>query len=347
MNKGLLISVLIILFLSRDCLADERKKPEDYNTFTLYTENDIVSGTDLQYTNGIKLTWISEDLSNYRDNRKIPEWSYPVIEKLPFINRPSFQKNISFSIGQNIYTPDDTKRTELIREDRPYAGVLYLAVGFLSKNIKQMDTIEIDAGIVGPHSYAANVQNGIHHWFNNKESKGWGNQLKDEPILNLFYERKWRALSSDLGNGFAYDIIPHAGFSVGNLLMAAAFGGQMRFGLNLPNDFGTLLIRPGSDTNAPIDDKDPRVSTDSNPFGVHVFLGLDAFATARNIFLDGNTFTDSHHVEKKPIVCRFIGGFGIIFQHVKITYANVWETKNFYTQKEAQRYGSLTMSFSY
>ena len=347
MWKGFLINLFILLFVFQDCLADETKKPEDYKTFTFYTENDIVSGTDLQYTNGIKLTWISEDLTNYRENNKIPEWAYPIIEKLPFINKDGFQKNISFSIGQNMYTPDDTDRTDLIKDDRPYAGISYLAIGFLSKNIKRMDTIEIDAGIVGPHSYAEKVQNGFHNCFGAKESKGWDNQLKDEFVLNLFFERKWRPLSSDPGNGFAYDLIPHAGFSVGNMFIAAAFGGQIRYGLNLPNDFGTLLIRPGSDTNAPIDDKDPRVSPDHNPFGIHLFLGVDAFAVGRNLFLDGNTFKDSHSVDKRPIVCRFIGGFGIIFHRVKITYANVFETKNFYSQKEAQKYGSLTVSFSY
>jgi len=347
MWKEFAISLFLILFIFQDCPAEEKKRPEDYKTFTFYTENDIVSGTDLQYTNGIKLTWISEDLSNYRDNKNIPKWSYPIIEKLPFINMPGIQKNISFSIGQNIYTPDDTKRTDLIKDDRPYAGILYLGIGFLSKNIKRMDTIEIDAGIIGPHAYAAKVQNAIHDWFDDKESKGWNNQLKDEPVLNLFYERKWRALSHDLGRGFSYDLIPHAGFSVGNILIAAAFGGQIRYGLNLPNDFGTLLIRPGSDTNAPIDDKDPRFSRESSPFGIHMFLGLDAYAIARNILLDGNTFTDSHSVDKKPVVCRFICGIGIITHRIKITYSNVWATKEFATQKEGQQYGSLTLSYSY
>ena len=346
MKKGFFICMFIFLFVTTDCLADE-KKPEDYKTFTLYTENDIVSGTDLQYTNGIKLTWISEDLSNYRENKNIPEWSYPVIEKLPFINKPGFQKNVSFSMGQNMYTPDDVSRTDLIRDDRPYAGLSYVAIGFLSKNMGNMYTMEIAAGIVGPHSYAGKMQENFHEWFGAKEVNGWDNQLKDEPILNLFLERKWRALSADLGKGFSYDVIPHAGFAAGNMLIAGAFGGQIRCGLNLPDDFGTLLIRPGSDTNAPIDDRDPRVCPESKPFGIHLFAGVDAFATARNLLLDGNTFTDSHSVDKKPVVCRFIGGFGIIFHRIKFTYSNVWETREFDTQKKGQQYGSLTISYSY
>lgn len=347
--KEFFISILfiIILLTSRGVLADETKKPEDYKTFTVYTENDIVAGTDLQYTNGIKLTWTSEDLSRYRENKNIPEWSYRIIEILPFINKPGYQKNVSFSIGQNIYTPDDQDQTDLIKDDRPYAGISYVSIGFTSKNTESMHTMEIIGGIVGPHSYAAKTQNAFHSWFGAEKSNGWDNQLKDEPILNLFFERKWRVLSSDLGSGYACDLIPHAGFTVGNLLIAGAFGGQFRYGLNLPNDFGTLLIRPGSDTNAPVDDKDPRFSPEPRRLGIHLFFGVDALWIGRNILLDGNTFKDSHSVDKRPFVGRFFAGFGILFRKVKFTYSNVWVTKEFDTQKDGQQYGSITLSYSY
>lgn len=347
MWRGPFIHLFVILLLLYHSPAFAEKRPEEYKTFTIYTENDIVAGTDLQYTNGFKLTWSSEDLSHYRENANIPEWSYPIIEILPFINKPGLQKKVSFSIGQNIYTPDDQDRTDLIKDDRPYAGISYVAIGFVSKNTKSMHTMEITGGIVGPHSYAARTQNAFHSWFGAEKSYGWDNQLKDEPVLNLFFERKWRAFSSGLGNNYACDLIPHAGFTIGNLLIAGAFGGQFRYGLNLPNDFGTLLIRPGSDTNAPIDDSDPRLSPETRPFSMHIFLGVDAFAMARNILLDGNTFKDSHSVDKKPFVGRFFAGFGILFHKVKFTYSNVWETKEFDTQKGGQQYGSITLSYSY
>jgi len=324
-----------------------QKKPQDYKTFTVYTENDIVAGTDLQYTNGFKLTWTSEDLSRYRENENIPEWSYPIIEILPFINKPGYQKNISFSIGQNMYTPDDQDRTDLIKDDRPYAGLLYGSIGFTSKNKESMRTMEIIGGIVGPHSYAAKTQNAFHSWFGAEKSNGWDNQLKDEPGLNLCCEHKWRTVSAELGNGYAYDIIPHAGFAVGNMVIAGAFGGQVRWGLNLPDDFGTLLIRPGADTNAPVDDEDPRFSSEPGRMSIHMFLGVDAFVIGRNIMLDGNTFKDSHSVDKRPVIGRFFAGFGILFHKVKFTYSNVWQTKEFDTQKDGQQYGSITLSYSY
>jgi len=73
-----------------------------------------------------------------------------VIEQLPFVNEPGFQHAVSFSIGQNIYTPEDLERSDLIQDDRPYAGITYLAIGFHSKNSHRMDSLELDLGIVGP-----------------------------------------------------------------------------------------------------------------------------------------------------------------------------------------------------
>lgn len=246
-----------------------------------------------------------------------------------------------------MYAPEDIDSPDLIPDQRPYAGMTYLGIGFHSKDSDRMDTFEIDLGILGPHSYAEDIQKTWHEWIDSTDPKGWDHQLKDEPILNVFLERKWRLLRSPLGHGFAYDLIPHLGCSLGNALTGANFGGQFRFGWNLPEDFGTFLIRPGSDTNAPMDREDPRFYPHPYRLGVHVFAGLDAKAVARNILLDGNTFKDSHSVDKKYFVGNFIAGVGVIIHRFKISYAYVYQTKAYNTQREAQQYGSLTISFSY
>ncbi|MFZ7111185.1 MAG: lipid A deacylase LpxR family protein [Desulfatiglandales bacterium] len=344
---ALILSLLLFPFLSPEGPLCSEKDPLDHRTFTFYLENDVFTGTDREYTNGTKLTWISQDLRNYREDPRVPEWSYPIIEHLPFVNKPGFQRNISLSIGQNMYAPEDLERTDLIEEERPYAGITYLALGFHSKDRGRMDTLEIDLGILGPHSYAADIQKTWHRWIDSTDPKGWDNQLKDEPVLNIFFERKWRLLRSSLGHGWAYDLIPHLGCSLGNAFTGADFGGQVRFGWNLPQDFGTFLIRPGSDTNAPMDEEDPRFYPLYHRFGVHVFAGLGAKAVARNILLDGNTFRDGHSVDKRPFVGHFMMGMGMIIHRFKISYAFVLQSKEYNTQREGQRYGSLTVSFSY
>jgi len=46
-------------------------------------------------------------------------------------------------------------------------------------------------------------------------------------------------------------------------------------------------------------------------------------------------------------VATFVAGIGIIIQRFKITYAYVCRTKEFKTQHDEQKYGSITLSISY
>jgi len=339
----------LFLFLSLGCAGfAQAGESQEANTLTFYQENDIYSGTDRDYTNGLKFTWISQDLSEYRQNPHIPVWSYPLIENLPFVNEPGFQRTFSLSLGQNIYTPEDLQKYEQTDGDRPYAGIMYLEIGFHSRNYRRMDTIAIDIGIIGPHSYAEKSQKAVHEWTGSHYPNGWDSQIKDEPILNLYYERKWKFIQGNKGiRGFDYDFVPHIGCAVGNAFTGINAGGQLRFGWNLPNDFGTFIIRPGSDTNAPLDVNDPRFFAEKKQFGIHIFAAIDSMAVQRNITLDGNLMRSSYHVDKEPFVASFACGVGMIIHRFKITYSYVFTTKVFETQEDEQNFGAVTISYTF
>ncbi|MEA3487312.1 MAG: lipid A deacylase LpxR family protein [Thermodesulfobacteriota bacterium] len=339
---------LFCLMLILPCQAvAENDIAQDMSTLTLYMENDFFYKTDRQYTHGMKLSWISPDLTDYRDNPLVPAWSYPLIECLPFINDPGYQRSISLSLGQNMYTPEEIERSDLVEDDRPYAGMTYLAIGFHSKNDRQMDTLEFDVGIIGPHSYVEEFQKVSHRWIAATDPQGWEHQLHDEPIINVFFERKWRLLRAEYNRDLGFDFIPHIGGSFGNAFTGANAGGEIRFGWNLPNDFGTYIIRPGSDSNAPVDNTDPRLCSLFRRAGVHLFFAVDGTAVAHNILLDGNTFRDSHSVDKKHFVACFVGGIGIIAGRFKITYSHVYQTKEFKTQEKEQQYGAMSLSYTF
>lgn len=342
--KPVFLSILLLL-LPLTAMA-QVKKAKDFKTFTFYLENDVFADRDRHYTNGLKLTWISPDLTDYQNNSGVPKWSYPLIKGLPFVNKPGFQRSISLSVGQNIYTPEDIERSDLIKKDRPYAGIAYFAIGFHSKSSSRMDTLEFDLGIVGPHSYAEECQKVVHEWSDSPHPNGWDNQLEDELALEAIYERKWKLLQSGVGSGFGYDLISRLGGGLGNVYTYANTGAGVRFGWNLPNDFGTFLIGPGCDSNAPFDERDPRFFSHER-FGIHVFAAVDVRAVLRDVFLDGNTFRDSHSVDKKPFVADFMAGVALIVNRFKISYTYVYRTKEFKTQKDEQVFGAIALSVSY
>lgn len=347
-KQFLALVLLLTLFLPQKSFAGDQEARKS-DTLTLYMENDAFGfdNNDRYYTHGTKISWISQDLSNYRDTALVPSWMHPLIERMPLVNDPEDQRSVSLSLGQNIYTPGDKERSDLIRDDRPYAGIMYVGLGLHSKNRRQMDTLEIDIGIVGRHSYAEDCQKMVHGWIDSADLKGWEHQLHDEPILNIYFERKWRALQYRSSGSLGFDLIPHVGIAGGNAYTGINLGGQVRFGWNIPNDFGTYLIRPGSDSSAPVDDSDPRFFRLFSRFGIHLFFAVDGNAVARNIFLDGNTFRDSHSVDKKPFVADLIGGIGMIIHRLKITYSYVYRTKEFETQKDEQHFGAVSLSFTF
>jgi len=338
------ISLSIILF--PQITTAELQNYSDFDTFSIYLENDGLANTDRDYTNGIKLTWSTPYRFDEKKTR-MPRWSYPIMNRLPHARDFARQRSVSFSVGQNIYTPEDIEETELIEDDRPYAGILYLSFGFHSKKDRHKDTWEFGIGMVGPHSYAEDTQKMVHNLIGSKQAEGWDNQLSDELSAEIIYESQWRLTESQITRRFGYDFIPHVGARLGNVQIYVNAGAEFRLGWNLVRDFGTCPIRPGCETNSAFGDQAENTSTYRRRRGVHLFVAMDGRMVLRDIFLDGNTFHDSHSVDKKDYVADFMGGIGFVFKRFKTSYAYVFRTKQFDTQERAQVFGTFTFSFSF
>lgn len=293
-------------------------------------ENDTFSRTDRCYTGGHRLTWITEALA---DTRKSP-W----IKWMPFTRSPDFQNALSFSIGQSIYTPDDITLTEILPNDRPYAGHLYLSFGVhsRSKNLKYL--WELSVGMVGPASLAREAQKFVHKILNAEDPRGWQNQLHNEFVLGLVFERKQKILRWGEVKGFGMELIPHIGAGVGNLYIYAATGAQVKFGWNMPDDFGSKLIRPGGGRSTNFREK--------GPFGIYAFAMIDGKGVARNIFLDGNTFGISHNVRKNPWTVELVLGLSVRFGRFNLGYEQVFWSKKFETESRNQVFATLNLTIS-
>ena len=340
--------IVIILFVtgSADCYADHPTTDKSW-TFTFRFENDLFAGTDRHYTNGIKFSWISPDLSRFRDSEKLPDWAKIFVSTLPYSQTEGLQRNIAFSVGQSMYTPADIETRTLIKDDRPYAGWLYGSAAFHNKDYRHLDTIEVQAGIVGPLSFAEETQNLVHRLRGINEANGWDHQLNNEPGIALIYEHKDRVITPKSFVGLGFDTISHYGGAVGNVFTYVNAGLEARLGWNLPTDFGTSLIRPGGDTNAPSDTKDPRYQDTAHAFSLHTFAAITGRMVFRDIFLDGNTFSDSHSVDSKFLVGDIIIGMSLIIENIKLSYAQVLRSREFEGQDRGQNFGSISISYTY
>ncbi len=318
--------------------------PLRFGSLTVYSENDkYFAGTDRNYTNGLKVSLLSTDLLGF-ETTQLPWGLRFVAEQAGRILDPGAEAKVGVSFGQNIYTPTDTQETELIPDDRPYAAWLYLGAAFHnyrpahlrpdgSAAPARLDIFEVNVGVVGPWALGEEVQNGFHDLIGVDRALGWDNQIENEPGLNLIYERKWRWSTREARTGWGADFIPHAGLSVGNVSFYANAGLELRAGYALPADFGTSLIRPSGDSNS----ARPR-------FSFFAFLSTDGRAVARDITLDGNTFKDSHSVDKEYFVYDLTGGIGVGWGRMQLTYTQARRSVEFELQEEPQDFGSVSVS---
>jgi hypothetical protein len=334
-------------------LADNAPGVEEakmrWGALTIYMENDkFFAGSDRHYTNGFKLTALSRDLSP--ELREAPAWARTIADWLPTerVNKDaqaddgtdSIGRKLGFSIGQNIYTPEDIISTSLVPDDRPYAAWLYASLAVHMQTESRLDVFEVSLGIVGESALGREIQNGWHNIIGVDEVFGWDNQLFDEPGLILGYEQRRRFISDGALGGWGADFIPHAGIALGNVATYINAGAQARFGWRLPADFGTALIRPGGDSNS-------HDATDLAGWSAHAFAGFDARLSAWNIFLDGNTWKDSHSVDKREASVDFFAGTSLRFGRFRCTYTQVYRSKEFYGQGKRDVFGSLALSVLY
>jgi lipid A 3-O-deacylase len=213
------------------------------NIISIQFENDLFSGTDRYFTNGFRIQAVT---------KPIP-WITNAADKLPWFSKQKaledpndiLQARTSISLGQNIFTPADISVPELIEDDVPYAGWLYIGLGIsANQGLNRFDQLELNIGVVGPSSMAEQVQTNIHHFFGMREPKGWENQLNDELGIVLFYEQAHRFETRDWILGLKWDVIPHFGGSLGNVFTFANLGVTFRFGPDLARDFGARRIWP-------------------------------------------------------------------------------------------------------
>lgn len=341
-----LAATALVLSLS---LGPNARSEPDNGTFGIQVENDYFSpnNRDRHYSNGLRFSWLPAPSAPGDEG-----WIERQALSLPF-GDPEGVGRVGWSLGQSLFTPQNKKAYNPLPRDRPYAGWLYVGLSLLKtprpqpgagSRIDEMDSLELDLGVVGRAALGQLVQNSFHSWlFANEQVNGWRNQLKSEPAVLISYDHKWRALAETNIWGLGADFTPDAGFDIGNVQIDAAVGAMVRLGRDLPTDYGPPRIRPGlTGSDFFLSDADG-----GRDFGWYLFAGVQGRAVAHNIFLDGNSFAKSLSVPKKNFVADFEGGLAVILYGVRLTATEVVRTPEFDGQHGTDAFGSITASFNF
>jgi lipid A 3-O-deacylase len=336
----------------------------EFRGYTARLENDLFANTDRDYTNGVSLTAISRDIPGGVDPACLP---WPLRLQAALIQRldPAFwqgdstsPQNVVVKLGQSMYTPTDPTRSDLIVDDRPYAGLLYAGMSWnhrrldVSNQTETLETREVTLGVIGPLSMARQMQDLVHRVKGVDRFLGWDNQLHNEPALQLAREQKWRdyrGAGSQI-EGFALDSIRSIGLRVGNIETSASVGGEVRIGWNMPNDFGSYPIRPGAENRPPTG----RFGGGSLPrgrAGAHLFAMLEGRVVGWDFTLDGNLLRRSHSVTRRPLVAQLATGFSVYGPvagyGLKLAVMRVVRSREFDEQGPRHAFGSIALSVEY
>ncbi len=214
-------TIFLTLFLAFDLIFAKAQTPDLKPLFEFSWDNDFLNvlgqGTDCYYSSGLKLAVLYKN-----KNRK----SYLGDEGLLKFDSDS-SVNYSWSITQNVFTPEDIKRNVLYVGDWPYAASLFVTHGAQSVNAKKNMSLksEVSIGVVGPFAFGNEAQSWFHGIINYARPQGWEHQIKNNLMLNYRIDLEPKLYAADNVN-----IIGNIESQFGTILNEARAGATVRYG---------------------------------------------------------------------------------------------------------------------
>ena len=333
-------SRLAALLLAALPAAASAQETDRWRFRQIQVENDVFpvpysQPGDRFYTNGVRFSLGRGVHEPGAAAGQLPAWLRPVRRRCA-----SCLIFPSFSLGQQIYTPEDIGNPAPQPGERPWAAWLYAGFGAaIDTSERTRHDVEIQVGVTGDPAGGEPGQRIWHELSGSPRPRGWDNQLGSDAGLNGYYNFQHILLGADDGRVVDWDFVPSVKAAVGTMTTYAGVGGTVRIGRNI-TDFPYSPIRPS----------ERRVSVEALPnLEIYGFVGADLRAVAYNYFLEGSLFDDEPlTVDPKRYVWDFSFGVTARFRHFNITYAVVRRSEEFERTVGSDRgihgFGSLSLT---
>lgn len=190
----------------------------------LELSNDVILSSDNQFTNGTSLIVTSEDAHSLEDTKGTPAFGKWLVSwGIP--DKPGLTYRESWVFGQNMQTPAEIEKRELITNDVPYGGFLGWGNSFYGFDDKRFFGAQWLIGWVGEQALAEQSQKAVHAVLGGNDPAGWDNQLDFEPVLNGYLGAKRRIYRHPW-----FDVALAGDLAVGNFFTFVQPGLEFRFG---------------------------------------------------------------------------------------------------------------------
>lgn len=332
----LLASVILAASATVGWAAESAVDSDGAITITL--ENDVFTGSDNNYTNGLGVSWVSKEVTLYDEHSPARRWGQ-FWSFLPFVGDPGYKTYVSWSLAQEMFTPDDIEDPHPPLDDQPYAGVLYLDSVVYAKSERWAHAWQLRIGVVGPASHADDTQRWFHDITGNPEPMGWSTQMPNEPIVNVGYTATYMLAQGDLGGSAGWRVVPVANAGLGNYFTGGGLGIYGEIGWNLVDALGGTALRQGFNAASTVGVGPVK------GWSVSLSGGIAGYGIVRYLPLDGTLFKDSRSVDSKPFVG--MGTLGLSVRHGSFVFfvGRTYFTKTFETERRSPEFGTMSLSW--
>lgn len=256
----------------------------------LYIENDVfaIGKSDKNYTHGTRIVF-------YDDKVVVSDDTF---------------KERGLGIGQFMYTPSDLRSTNVVFNERPYAGWLYVSRLLRETTPKTRTTAELQAGFIGDNSFAEETQTYVHERIGSTIPQGWDNQIGNEIGINFNY-KKHHAIKK-----YKYsDFVVGYGLSLGNVYSGGNIDAALRLGI-IDNTFLLPQIEP--------------TAKGIWPSECYILLRVNERYVAHNTLLEGSMLKDDiYTVTATPFVTDLESAIHINYKKFFIQFSYYYRTKEF------------------
>ncbi|MFT7524986.1 MAG: lipid A 3-O-deacylase [Arenicella sp.] len=331
----LFVFAILLVLITRPAVADG---PKDQDTWQVQWSNDVLFSSDNQFTNGITFRRHSRVFSSLEDTGGTLAFGKLLARIFLPLTAENYRE--SWAVGQNFQTPNDIERSDLILDAVPYVGVLGLANTFSAFDNQTYTSFQWMIGVAGPAALAEEVQTLVHNKLvSAPEPRGWDNQLDNEPLLNFYYARKYKALNTQY-----FDLALTADGALGNFFSHIQGAVELRLGripygfLDIPTPLGRSIEHQGA-----LRDRNKSYFYGSFAVrGTRMFLALPRDG---NTFRRGNEWTEKNVVEKEDLASQVV--LGLHFERTSWgAHFNVWFSSDTVRSQSSNRIADPRNNFT-
>lgn len=271
-------------------------------TWQVESHNDAYADSDNQFTAGLSVRKHSDLAARLAETSGTPafgkwmaRWFLP--------DDSSLHYRESWTVGQNLQTPDDLRIEHIVLNDVPYVGMAGWSNSFTAFDDTRFTGFGLLLGWTGEGALGEESQKLAHRITGANEPQGWDHQLDFEPLLNVYFMKKrklWRLPKFD----GAVDV----GLAAGNFFTYGQAALEMRIG-DAPRGFAFVPVPIGRGL-----DYDARL-TEAGEASTYLSLVVrgtrfvHALPRDGNTLRNGNEWTENNTINPERLVGQVLLGF--------------------------------------